>query len=217
MKVAIADTELIRAGITVALTKFGDADLVGAFDRCSELLEALPQLLPDLCIIDPKEEVACLGMIKQSCPTTKILIFTAACSGQTAKAYFGEGVDGIVLKSAPLEHLELAVRSVYGGAGWVDPSIAAIIRESARGSTSGYRLEAIAEADFPELTERERDVLCEIADGKSNVEIATALSISHDTVKSHIRKIMHKFAIHSRTGLAAKVIRLRELHSGDPR
>ena len=104
------------------------------------------------------------------------------------------GVQGFVLKEAPLDDLLRAVETVAAGGTYVDPVLAGALAAS-------------ASEHVPQLTQRERDVLRLLADGLSNEEIGKRLFISAETVRTHLRKAMDKLGAETRTQAVALALR----------
>jgi len=111
------------------------------------------------------------------------------------------GVSGFIMKDATLEDLVHAIRSVADGAHVLPPQMTGtLFSQIARDAVAKGRPEAL---DAVRMTQREREVIELIADGLSNKEMAQRLSIATHTVKSHVRNIMEKLALHTRLQIAA--------------
>jgi DNA-binding NarL/FixJ family response regulator len=130
-------------------------------------------------------------------PETAILLYTGYGDRALLTEALDAGVQGFVLKEAPMDDLLRAVRSVAEGTTYVDPVLAGTLAAASVGG------------DMPQLTQRERDVLRLLADGLSNEEIGKRLFISAETVRTHVRKAMDKLDADTRTQAVARALRDR--------
>ena len=128
-------------------------------------------------------------------PTSRVLILTTFDSDEYVYAALRMGASGFLLKDAPSEQLVGAVRSVARGDAMIDP---AITRRLIQQFTRAARPAPDPAPEFRELTPRERDVLREVAKGRSNNEIARALFVEESTVKTHIARILMKLGLRDR-------------------
>jgi DNA-binding NarL/FixJ family response regulator len=124
-----------------------------------------------------------------------VLVLTTFDDDETVAAALGAGAAGFILKDAPGEDLIRATTIVAAGGAWLDPQVTGRVldtfrRVSGRTAPGGSRIEV--------LTERERDVLREVAAGSTNAEIAAALFISEATVKTHLGNILAKLDLRDR-------------------
>ena len=127
-------------------------------------------------------------------PNTSIVFYTAYGDRALLSEALDVGARGFVLKEAPLPDLVRAVERVAAGEAYVDPVLAGVL--------------VSAQTDkVPSLTQREREVLRELADGHSNEEIGKRLFISPETVRTHVRKAMAKLEADTRTQAVAKALR----------
>jgi DNA-binding NarL/FixJ family response regulator len=128
-------------------------------------------------------------------PDTAVILYTAYGDRALLADALDAGARGFVLKEAPLSDLARAVELVAGGGTYVDPVLA------------GYLATSRVADKLPSLTQRERDVLRLLADGFSNEEIGKRLYISPETVRTHVRKAMHKLDADTRTQAVATALR----------
>lgn len=180
---------LAQAGIdVVALARDGE-EALASIERLQPLVALIDVRMPKLGGIELTRRA------RRSTPETAILLYT----GYGERALLTEGLDagvsGFVLKEAPMDDLLRAVKSVASGGTYVDPVLAGTLAHPSAGTKR------------PELTRRERDVLRLLADGLSNEEIGTKLFISAETVRTHIRKAMHKLGAETRTQAVARALR----------
>ncbi len=139
--------------------------------------------------------------VKDQLPDAKVMMMATEGSGIDILAAIGAGADSFCEKSLPNSKLEMAVRTVASGGAWLDRTVALqVLRAAAAGAHT-------AEEDPKcKLTSRERQVLSLIVDGCSNNAIAKQLCISVQTVKTHIRHLIDKLGVHSRTEAAVKAV-----------
>ena len=187
---AVADV-LTEAGIAVTAR-------ASAGDQALSLLEThVPQValldlrMPRLSGIDVARRLTRSGS------PTAVILYTAFGDRALLTEALDAGVRGFVLKEAPLVEVVRAVEVVARGRTYVDPVLAGVISV---GAVFGTELEV-------QLTVREREVLRLLADGRSNGEIGAELSISPETVRTHVRKAMAKLDADTRTQAVATALR----------
>jgi DNA-binding NarL/FixJ family response regulator len=174
-------------------------DVVGRANDGEEALELIEQRQPQVALIDVR--MPKLGGIEltrraqRSTPATAILLYTGYGDRALLTEALDAGVNGFVLKEAPMDDLLRAMKSVASGGTYVDPVLAGTLAASSVGNK------------LPELTHRERDVLRLLADGLSNEEIGKKLFISAETVRTHVRKAMDKLDADTRTQAVARALR----------
>jgi DNA-binding NarL/FixJ family response regulator len=182
---------LVQAGISV-LARARDGE---------EALEKIEQRKPQVALVDVRMPrlggIELARRLKRSSPETSVLLYTGYGDRALLTEALDAGVQGFVLKEAPMDDLLRAVRSVATGTTYVDPVLAGTLAASSVGSK------------MPQLTQRERDVLRLLADGLSNEEIGKRLFISAETVRTHVRKAMDKLDADTRTQAVARALRDR--------
>ena len=207
MRVLVAeDHALVRDGISSLLEAAG-FEVVGQAGDGIEALEAIDQLLPDLVLMDISmpgmDGLEALRQIKAAYPTVKVVMLTVSEEDEDLFAALRGGADGYLLKSLDTSSFVESLRKLEGGDKAIDPSAVSRIVEGyvelSRGSPQ-------TEKDV--LTPREIELLDLVAAGLSNKAIAQKLSVSENTVKYHIRQILHKLAVQNRTEAVTSAIRL---------
>lgn len=201
----IEDNRLVREGITDMLNELPDMRVVLA-ERSLET-GALRDADPHVVLLDVGlEEQDCLSLaetVRQELAQSRVIVMDLLPAHEEVVQFVNAGVAGFILKDASMEDFVGTVRSVAVGArvlpSRMTSTLFSQIAQSAvqRGATDV--LEAVR------MTQREREVIAEIAVGLSNKEIAQRLNISTETVKSHVRNVMEKLALHSRLQIAAYV------------
>lgn len=134
--------------------------------------------------------------LKEAAPELALLVYTADADGRVAREALERGADGILLKEAPLPDLLRALAAVRDGQRYVDPALAAMLVGAGRPPAASA------------LTEREREVLARVADGKTHEEIAGELGIGTETVRTHLRKACERLGAATKTQAVASALRL---------
>src|SRR6266508_3554131 len=156
-----------------------------------DALDGIVRLRPDLAVLDLSMpnlsgiEVARRAAV--SSPQTAVLLYTGCGQEVLLREALAAGVRGLVLKHAPVNELIRAVETVASGDVYVDPTLAVPLIEAGK-----------KKSPRGDLTQREREVLCLIADGRSNEEIGRELFISPQTVRTYVRKAMSKLQARNR-------------------
>jgi DNA-binding NarL/FixJ family response regulator len=174
-------------------------ELLGPATDGERALQLVAEHRPDIAFVDyrmPRGSGATLlQALKEASPETRIIVFTGQADEQVARAALAAGADALVLKEAPLVDLVRAVDLVLAGRVYVDPVLArALLDERPRSSSL--------------LTKREKEVLTLLAEGLSHVEIGQRLSISDETVRTHVRKASARLDASTRTEAVATALRL---------
>lgn len=207
IRVVIADDHaVLRDGIRALLAPAGDIEVVGEAADGAAAIEACRALRPDLVLMD----IAMPGLggleatlqIRKELPEVKVLVLTQYEDREYIRRFLALGVAGYVLKKAAGAELVAAVRAASKGGLVLDPEIARdAIHEPAQPA-------AMTAADpYDLLTDREKQVLKLVAEGRSNKEVAELLDISVKTAMTHREHVMEKLGLHSRTDLIRFALR----------
>ncbi len=208
IRVLIADDHaIVREGVRALLALSEDIAVVGEAADGREAIEAARRLRPDIILLD----IAMPGLggleatveIRKENPDAKILVLSQYDDREYVRRFLKLGVSGYVLKKAAGSDLTAAIRAAHRGGLVLDPEVAreAVRDESA--DTAGPR-----DADpYEGLTDREKQVLKLVAEGRTNKEVAEMLAISVKTAMSHREHIMEKLGLHSRTELIKFALR----------
>ncbi|MDH6113515.1 DNA-binding NarL/FixJ family response regulator [Kitasatospora sp. MAP12-15] len=199
----VDDHQVVRRGLRTFLEVQDDIEVVGEAADGAEGVAKAQELSPDVVLMDLKmpgvDGIEALRRLKGEGNPARVLIVTSFTEHRTVVPALRAGAAGYVYKDVDPEALAGAIRSVHAGHVLLQPELAgALLAEDAphvpqgRGGT---------------LTEREREVLGHIADGRSNREIARSLNLSEKTVKTHVSNILMKLDLADRTQAALWAVR----------
>jgi DNA-binding NarL/FixJ family response regulator len=207
IRVLVADDHaLVRDGIRALLRAVEDIDVVGEAADGQQALEAARRLDPDVVLMD----IAMPGLggleatlaLRQERPRSRVLVLTQYEDREYVSRFLKAGASGYVLKKAAGAELASAIRAVHRGGLVLDPAVAReAVRESGPGG--GTASDDVYEA----LTDREKQVLKLVAEGRSNKEVAHVLGISVKTAMTHRGHVMEKLGLHDRTALVKFALR----------
>jgi DNA-binding NarL/FixJ family response regulator len=211
LRVVIADDHpMVRDGLRLALLGMPEAEVVGEAATGREVVELAERLQPDVVVMDLQlpalSGIEATRQIVHASPHIAVLVLSMYDDDGSVFAVMRAGARGYLLKGADQEEIIRAVTAVSRGEAIFGPAIATKLL-GYFASTSGPRLAPA----FPELTDREREVLELIAQGKSNQEITQQLMVSPKTVRNHISNIFAKLHVADR---AQAIVRAREAGLG---
>lgn len=202
IRVLIADDHaIVREGVRALLTLSEDIEVVGEAANGQEAVRLARSLSPDVILMD----IAMPGLggleatieIRKENPNARILVLTQYEDREYIRRFLKAGVSGYVLKKSAGGELTAAIRAVQRGGLVLDPEVA---REAMRDQMPSA-IAGGATDPYDALTDREKQVLKLVAEGRSNKEVAELLTISVKTAMSHREHIMQKLDMHSRTDL----------------
>jgi DNA-binding NarL/FixJ family response regulator len=200
------DHAIVREGVRALLSTADDMEVVGEAGGGEEAIQQAVTLEPDLILMD----IAMPGLggleatleIRKRVPRTRIIVLSQYGDPEYVKRFLKAGVSGYVLKKAAGAALVSAIRAVMRGGLVLDPEIA---RDAL--PVGGAPAEPGAPDDYDSLTDREKQVLKLVAEGRSNKEVAALLNISVKTAMSHREHVMLKLHLHNRTELIRFALR----------
>ncbi|MFE0812824.1 response regulator [Streptomyces sp. NPDC058794] len=199
----VDDHQVVRRGLRTFLEVQDDIEVVGEAADGAEGVDRAEELKPDVILMDVKmpgmDGVDALRRLRELDNHARVLIVTSFTEQRTVVPALRAGAAGYVYKDVDPDALAGAIRSVHAGHILLQPEVAgALLAQEESGSGPGRA---------GSLTEREREVLGLIADGRSNREIARALVLSEKTVKTHVSNILMKLDLADRTQAALWAVR----------
>jgi NarL family two-component system response regulator LiaR len=201
VRILIADDHrVVRQGLRLLLKLDADLEVVGEAVDGAEAVRLSLQLKPDLVLMDLlmpiMDGVTATAEIRRAVPETEVLALTSVLEDRGVVEAVRAGAIGYLVKDVHAEELRRAVKAAAAGQVQLSPEATARLLREVRGP------------ERPEpLTERETAVLGLLAAGKANKEIARELDIGETTVKSHVRHILAKLGVESRTQAALHAVR----------
>lgn len=204
----VDDHALVRDGVRALLSRAEDMTVVGEAGGGREAITLARSLKPDIILMDiAMPDLGGLEAtieIRKDAPDTKIIVLTQYGDREYVHRFLRAGVSGYVLKKAAGAELVAAIRAVARGGLVLDPEVA---RDAVTGDAAPPS-EIAGEADpYEKLTDREKQVLKLVAEGRSNKEVAQLLGISVKTAMSHREHVMDKLQVHNRTDLIKFALR----------
>jgi DNA-binding NarL/FixJ family response regulator len=202
--VLIADDHpVVRQGLRVLLSLSSDIEVVGEASDGAEAVELTAAVAPDVVLLDLKlpglDGLGVLAELRDAGLPARVLVLTSVGDPASVTVAMRAGAAGFLYKDVDPDALVRAVRSVHDGQTVLAPEAAgALVQSRARSSALG---------GLGALTAREREVLAQIAEGRSNREIARLLHMSEKTVKTHVSSILAKLGVADRTQAALYAVR----------
>ncbi len=208
----VDDHPVVRRGLRVLLEVQDDIEVVGEAGEGPTALKLAAEHNPDVILLDLKlpglDGLAVLAELRarqdharqdhaRQDHQTKILVLTSVTDPVAAGRAMREGAAGVLYKDVDPDALVRAIRAVHDGHLLLAPEAAGTLLQPATGQNRS--LDA--------LTAREREVLAELAKGRSNREIARALNVSEKTVKAHVSSVLAKLGVQDRTQAALFAVR----------
>ncbi|MER7779037.1 response regulator transcription factor [Streptomyces sp. NPDC096191] len=199
----VDDHQVVRRGLRTFLEVQDDIVVVGEAADGAEGVDRAQELKPDVILMDVKmpgmDGVDALRRLRDLDNHARVLVVTSFTEQRTVVPALRAGAAGYVYKDVDPEALAGAIRSVHAGHILLQPEVAGALLSQDEGNSVQGRAGS--------LTEREREVLGLIADGRSNREIARALVLSEKTVKTHVSNILMKLDLADRTQAALWAVR----------
>jgi DNA-binding NarL/FixJ family response regulator len=203
----VDDHAVVRRGLQSMLDLEADIQVVGDADSGLAAVEKARALSPNLVLLDLKMPgmggaLTCRA-IKEVSPKSRVLILTGVDAEQEVMTALEHDADGYMLKDAPAEELLHAIRVIAGGQSYLQPSITRRVLRRLSAATAPQQ-----PLLPPQLTPRELDVLRLMATSRSNKEMADYLTVTEETVRSHIKSILGKLRQPNRMQAVLAALRL---------
>lgn len=200
----VDDHALFRQGMASFLNEQPDIEVVGTAGTAAEALTLAQSTRPHVILMDvhmPGEGgISATQAILRCVPDARVLMLTVSDADADLLEALKAGASGYLLKGASPEEVIRGIRLTYEGKSVLSPEMTARV-------VSFVREGAVARETLPGLSPREREVLRLVAKGYTNAEIARALVISENTVKTHLRRMMEKLGVSNRAQLTALAVR----------
>jgi two-component system response regulator NreC len=208
IRILVADDHgIVRKGLCLQLQQHEDFEVVGQAADGRQAVEMVEQLQPNVVIMDitmpALNGIEATAQITKRNPRVGVVILSMHSDDSYLARVLAAGAKGYLLKDAADDELPRAVRAVADGTAFFSPSIGKLLLEDymrqlqQRGLQDSYEL----------LTERERETLQLLAEGKSNKEVATILNVSVSTIETHRYNVMAKLGLHSSVDIVRYAVR----------
>ena len=201
---------LFREGLGLALSGIDDIDVAGEAVDGDDALDRAVELQPDVVVMDVRmpegSGAGAIARIRAARPEIAVLVLTGSQDDDDLVDALRSGATGYLLKDASVDEVADAIRAVARGHAVVSPAMTVKLLDR-----FGDLLRRVGDDRESRLTIRELDVLRLVVKGLSNREIARDLFISQNTVKNHVRNILEKLHVRSRSEAAAVAMRERLL------
>lgn len=203
--VLVDDHAIVRLGVTALLSDLPDLLVVGEASTAAEAVTAVSRLDPDVVLMDirlPGEGgIDATRQITRQYPRTKVVMLTSFADEELIVRAISAGAVGYMLKQVGNDELIRAIRVAACGESVLDPSTTSKLLSRVR------EAERKAEEDaFRDLSDRELDVLVNVAKGKTNREIGLILNLSEKTVGNYVSTILEKLRMNNRIELATYAV-----------
>ncbi|KGF72400.1 NagC family transcriptional regulator [Neosynechococcus sphagnicola sy1] len=199
----VEDDPMMQLGLEQSLEAYPQITIVGQAEDGYLGVEAALRLQPDIVVMDiglPRlDGIAATQQIKAALPQTHVVMLTSHTTETEVIAALSSGADAYCIKGTSVDQLLAAIAAAQEGATYLDPQIARRVVEHLKPPTPA--------SNIGHLSHRELEVLKLMVEGYSNPEIATALYLSPNTIKTHIRGIMNKLAVDDRVQAAVVALR----------
>jgi two-component system, NarL family, nitrate/nitrite response regulator NarL len=200
--VLVDDHPLFRAGVAHTLASEADIDVIGQGASADEAVRLAQELLPDVILLDinmPGGGLNAARTISATSPVARIAMLTVSEEEEDLLAALKAGARGYILKGVPAREIVRIIRALCSGESYVTPTLAASLLREMTGVAPGARPPV---DPLNDLTDREREILEGVAEGKSNKEIGAQLHLSEKTVKHYMTNILQKLQVRNRVEAA---------------
>jgi DNA-binding NarL/FixJ family response regulator len=204
----VDDHEIVRLGLMTLINDQAGMEVVGEAGNAAEALRAVERLRPHVVLMDirlPGEGgIEAARQITSRFPDTRVVMLTSYMDDELIVQSIRAGAVGYVLKQVGNEELLRAIAAAARGEAVLDPSTTARLLSRVRDSERRSDEDA-----FRDLSDREMDVLAEVARGRTNAEAGQALNLSEKTVRNYVSSILEKLQLNNRIELATYAVKHR--------
>lgn len=208
----VDDHAIVREGLKSLLDIEEDIEVVAEADSGMASLDFVDEKHPDVVLMDLKmpgiDGIETTRLIKERYPLIKVVLLTNYDEEEYVLESIQANADGYVLKDVNKGDLPLIIRGVLQNRAFIDPGVTRKLFHSIQQSASTGE----PVVSRPALSHRELQILAHLVEGNSNKEIADAIHLSPDTVKSHLKNIYQKLNVHNRSQAARVAIREKLVH-----
>jgi DNA-binding NarL/FixJ family response regulator len=202
--VVVDDHDFYRSGL-VSLLRDSGVDVLAEAGSGPEGVEVVERERPDVVLMDVNlpgfDGIEAVRRLAEAAPEIPVIVLTVLADESTVVEALTAGAAGYLLKEAPIDDMLPGLKAVADGESLLSPRVAKkLVRRLRAEQTSSVRPSV-------ELTEREQQVLALLADGCNNQEIAAALFISQNTVKSHVSNVLEKLEVGNRVQAVVRAYR----------
>ncbi|MGW0505318.1 response regulator [Micromonospora sp. NPDC003241] len=206
--VVVDDQQLVREGLTALLELTDGVTVVGAAGDGARALDLVAEHRPDVVLMDLRmpvlDGIAATAQVREHFPEVAVVVLTTYADDESIAGALAAGACGYLTKDAGRAEIGMALRAAATGHGLFDPVVSARLVEAMA------RPAQVVPDRLPDgLTQREAEVLGQLASGRTNAEIAAALFVAETTIKTHTNNAFAKIGARNRTEAAAYAIRHR--------
>ena len=194
----VDDDHLVRSGVRMILESADDIVVTAEAADGRAGVAAITRERPDIALVDVRmpemDGIEATEIIVHQTPDTRVIILTTFERDEYVFDALRAGASGFLLKRTPPEDLIAAVRVVAAGESLLSPSVTRRLIQAFVQTPTVPR----PSPELDSLTVREREVLVALATGASNAELATRLFVSEETIRTHVKRVLHKLALRDR-------------------
>ncbi len=203
----VDDHEVVREGLRALLSRHKEMMFVGEAATMKEAIDVAARAKPDVIVMDVRlpdgSGVEACRTIRESQPETKVIMLTSYADDEALFASIVAGAAGYLLKQTRGQAVIDAITAVAAGGSLLDPDVTGKVLERVRRAGDDH------DPAFASLTDQERKVLEQLAEGKTNREIGEILFLSEKTVKNYVSRILDKLGLARRAEAAAYMAKRR--------
>lgn len=200
------DHELVRESIASLLREVPNFEVVGQCTNGRQLLALVESVRPDVAVVDVSmpelNGIEAARQLREISPRTRVIALSAYTDEAYIRDMIDAGVVAYIIKSGAAKDLIQAIRTASRGRVYFSQEIMGGAHQAAYGRATG-------ESAVRPLSQREREILQLVAEGKSSKEIAAILGIGETTVKTHRNNIMGKLNVRDIAGLTRQAVKLK--------